>query len=313
MDKVEKKSLIKSLLSGGLTKKQRREFADLEPIDIEIRKQWDESGNRPVDMEIKEQIWKKVRSQCEGKKENQVPVELRWYLVAASLALLLIIGGLWMNTEEKGMQNEYVKIVAVQNELYILPDSSKVWMKKGSSIQYNKAFNEQRDVWLSGSSLFEVTTQNGHPFRVYIQKAMIEVKGTCFDIHQDSEMKKNEIILYNGKINFTPENNEEIEMSPHQKITHYIEKREILKENIKNMDWEDGKFYFKELPLPQLIETINTMYNSHIRLKVNNQVIKSAFTGNIRYEESLEEVLHKICYSLDLNFQNQDNELIIYK
>ncbi len=313
MDKVEKKSLIKSLISGGLTKKQRREFADLEPVDIEIRKQWDESGNSLVNMEIKEQIWKKVKNRCECKKRNQVPVELRWYLVAASLALLLIIGGLWMNTEEKGMQNEYVKIVAVQNELYILPDSSKVWMKKGSSIQYNKAFNEQRDVWLSGSSLFEVTTQNGHPFRVYIQKAMIEVKGTCFDIHQDSEMKKNEIILYNGKINFTPENNEEIEMSPHQKITHYIEKREILKENIKNMDWEDGKFYFKELPLPQLIETINTMYNSHIRLKVNNQVIKSAFTGNIRYEESLEEVLHKICYSLDLNFQNQDNELIIYK
>lgn len=313
MDKVEKKSLIKSLLSGGLTKKQRREFADLEPVDIEIRKQWDESGNSLVNMEIKEQIWKKVKNRCECKKRNQVPVELRWYLVAASLALLLIIGGLWMNTEEKGMQNEYIKIVAVQNELYILPDSSKVWMKKGSSIQYNKAFNEQRDVWLSGSSLFEVTTQNGHPFRVYIQKAMIEVKGTCFDIHQDSEMKKNEIILYNGKINFTPENNEEIEMSPHQKITHYIEEREILKENIKNMDWEDGKFYFKELPLPQLIETINTMYNSHIRLKVNNQVIKSAFTGNIRYEESLEEVLHKICYSLDLNFQNQDNELIIYK
>ena len=313
MDKVEKKRLIKSLLSGGLTKKQRREFADLEPVDIEIRKQWDESGNSLVNMEIKEQIWKKVKNRCECKKRNQVPVELRWYLVAASLALLLIIGGLWMNTEEKGMQNEYIKIVAVQNELYILPDSSKVWMKKGSSIQYNKAFNEQRDVWLSGSSLFEVTTQNGHPFRVYIQKAMIEVKGTCFDIHQDSEMKKNEIILYNGKINFTPENNEEIEMSPHQKITHYIENREILKENIKNMDWEDGKFYFKELPLPQLIETINTMYNSHIRLKVNNQVIKSAFTGNLRYEESLEEVLHKICYSLDLNFQNQDNELIIYK
>ena len=36
MDKVEKKSLIKSLLSGRLTKKQRREFADLEPVDIEI-------------------------------------------------------------------------------------------------------------------------------------------------------------------------------------------------------------------------------------------------------------------------------------
>jgi hypothetical protein len=56
MNKVEKKSLIKSLLSGRLTKKQRKEFADLEPIDIEIRKQWNESGNRLVDVEIKEQI-----------------------------------------------------------------------------------------------------------------------------------------------------------------------------------------------------------------------------------------------------------------
>ena len=89
MNKVEKKSLIKSLLSDILTKKQRKEFADLEPIDIEIRKQWNESGNRLVDVEIKEQIWKKVKNRCECKKKNQVPVELRWYFAAASLALLL--------------------------------------------------------------------------------------------------------------------------------------------------------------------------------------------------------------------------------
>lgn len=71
MNKVEKKSLIKSLLSGRLTKKQRKEFADLEPIDIEIRKQWNESGNRLVDVEIKEQIWKKVKNRCECKKRTK--------------------------------------------------------------------------------------------------------------------------------------------------------------------------------------------------------------------------------------------------
>lgn len=76
MNKVEKKSLIKSLLSGRLTKKQRKEFADLEPIDTEIKKQWNESGNRLVNVEIKEQIWKKVKSRCEYKEKNQVPVEL---------------------------------------------------------------------------------------------------------------------------------------------------------------------------------------------------------------------------------------------
>ena len=54
MDKVERKRLIKSLLSGRLSKKQRKAFADLESVNIEIKKQWNESGNRAADMAIKE-------------------------------------------------------------------------------------------------------------------------------------------------------------------------------------------------------------------------------------------------------------------
>lgn len=76
MDINEKKNLIKSLLSGRLAKQQRKDFADLEPVDKEIKKQWDESGNRLVDMAIKEQIWRKVKARCEQKKNNKVLVEL---------------------------------------------------------------------------------------------------------------------------------------------------------------------------------------------------------------------------------------------
>lgn len=76
MDKNKKKNLIKTLLSGKLTKQQRKDFADLEPVDKEIKNQWDESGNRLVDMAIKEQIWRKVKARCEQKKNNKVLVEL---------------------------------------------------------------------------------------------------------------------------------------------------------------------------------------------------------------------------------------------
>ena len=38
MDKVERKRLIKSLLSGRLSKKQRKAFADLESVNIEKNK-----------------------------------------------------------------------------------------------------------------------------------------------------------------------------------------------------------------------------------------------------------------------------------
>mgnify|MGYP000643348948 CR=1 FL=1 len=39
--------------------------------------------------------WKKVKTKCEYRKNNRVLVEPRWYFAAASIALLLTIGGFW--------------------------------------------------------------------------------------------------------------------------------------------------------------------------------------------------------------------------
>lgn len=77
MNNNEKKSLIKSLLSGRLTKQRRKELADLEPVDKELKNQWNESGNRLVDIYIKEQIWRNIKTRCENSKTNKVHVELR--------------------------------------------------------------------------------------------------------------------------------------------------------------------------------------------------------------------------------------------
>ncbi len=310
MDKVEKKSLIKSLLSGGLTKKQRREFADLEPVDIEIRKQWDESGNSLVNVEIKEQIWKKVKNRCEYKEKNQVPVELRWYFAAASLALLLTIGGFWLKLNGDKIADEFIKITAQQSQMYTLPDSTKVWMEPGSAIRYAKTFNKDRKVWLSGNSLFEVYKHEGSTFQVYIDKAFIEVRGTCFHVKQ-SNAEKNEITLFNGKIEFNVEaTGQRTVMKPLQKVIYNPSNAETRIEQIANIKWENGKYNFTDIPLQELISIINQMYNSYVILDkgLNHE---SAFTGSIRYDEPLEDVVNKICFTLNLNKEEHANRIII--
>ena len=309
MDKVEKKSLIKSLLSGRLTKKQRKDFADLEPVDIEIRKQWNESGNRIVNMEVKEQIWKKVKARCEYKK-NQVPVELRWYFAAASLALLLTIGGFWLKSNGDKIADEFVKVTALQSQMYTLPDSTKVWMESGSSIKYAKAFGKDRKVWLSGNSLFEVCKHEGSTFQVYIDKAFIEVKGTCFLVKQ-TNVEKNEITLFHGKIEFNVESTgQKTLMKPLQKIIYNPNNAETRIEQIANIKWENGKYNFTDIPLQELISIINQMYNSDVTLAkgINHE---SAFTGSIRYDEPLEDVVNKICFTLNLNREEHANKIII--
>ena len=313
MDKVERKRLIKSLLSGRLSKKQRKAVADLESVDIEIKKQWNESGNRAADMAIKEQIWKKVKTKCEYRKNNRVLVELRPYLAAASVAILLLIGGLWMILgDNKAEMNELVRIEAQQSMMYILPDSTKVWMKPGSSIQFAKSFNKERKVWLSGNSLFEVYKHEGSTFQVYIDKAFIEVKGTCFHIKQ-TDAEKNEITLFHGKIEFNVESTgQKTVMKPLQRVIYNPRNAEMRVEQITNIKWENGKYNFTDIPLQELISIINQMYNSDVTLAkgINHE---SAFTGSIRYDEPLEDVVNKICFTLNLNKEEHANKIIIKK
>ena len=61
--------------------------------------------------------------------------------------------------------------------MYILPDSSKVWLETGCNIRYAKNFESQREVWLEGEALFDVTKRKKQHFIVHIPKAYIEVNG----------------------------------------------------------------------------------------------------------------------------------------
>lgn len=156
MDKNNKEiDLIKKLLSDRLDKKGRKKLYHSNLIKKQMRKQWNENKNNPVDTEIGNQIWNKIENRCKKVHKRIVPLEL-WY-IAASVALVLIVGGLWMYSNTGRTQIEkYIEFTAQESRMYLLPDSSKVWMQPGSSIRFAENFKECRDVWLKGNSLFEV-------------------------------------------------------------------------------------------------------------------------------------------------------------
>ena len=310
IEKNQRISFIRSLLAGKLTQDQKEKISDFESVKEELKKQWDESGNDHIAPNVKEQIWNRIQEKCIGKQIRIVHTEL-WYTIAASVAIVLVVGILWLLPHLEVKEQKYIQVIAKENKMYLLPDSSKVWMQPGSVIRYADDFNQDRKVWLKGTSLFEVRKHNDSKFRVYLNKAFIEVKGTCFQIKQD-QMTQEEITLFSGKINFNVEaTGEVIEMKPLQKVTYYPNKAQIQIENIKNIDWENGKYNFTGIPLAQLIQMINQMYDTNIILKDNIRK-KSAFTGSIRYDETIDDVLDKICFSLSLKIEKENNQIIIY-
>lgn len=305
----KKIGLIKELLSQKLTQKRTQVFCELKVVEDELKKQWAESKLDPIEEDIKREIWDKVSQRCKVKTTIK-PNKKVWYAIAASIVLAFLTGSFYFLNDKTKVSEEFVSVVAKSSQIYTLPDSSKVWMKPGSSIRFAKEFTQDRRVWLKGNSLFEVRKRMKSKFIVYINHAFIEVRGTCFQVKQDKPTQ-NEIILFNGLIDFNIKSNgTKTRVTPLQKIIYNSETLQTSIATVENLNWKNGKYNFTEMPLEQLVNQINKFYNANIVL--SKEIKKqSAFTGSIRFDESLDDVIEKICFTLNLNKDIKNDEIII--
>lgn len=76
VEKSEKISLIKSLLTDKLTQDRKKKISDIESIRDELRKQWNDSEYKLEDLIVKEQIWNGIQEKCNRKPNRIVHMEL---------------------------------------------------------------------------------------------------------------------------------------------------------------------------------------------------------------------------------------------
>lgn len=304
------KELIRRLLSDQLDDKDKQSLSQLDFIEKRLKKQWDNpSAEKHLDHRKGKDIWQKIIKKQGRETKRLVHLEL-WHLIAASVVLLFVVGQFWLFSDSTRM-DEYVEVLADKSMIYTLPDSSKVWMEAGSSIRFSEEFDKERVVWLTGNSLFEVRNQQGSRFRVYLDKSFVEVKGTCFLIKQKSV--KSEVTLFNGSVSFNIEpTGEQIDLKAAQRIVYNSSNAQAKVENMEMIDWKNGRFNFSNIHLKQLIRTINQIYGMDIRVE-EGVGRTAAFTGNIRFDEPLNDVVDKICFTLNLKQKEESGNIVIYK
>ena len=77
MNKSNKETnLIKKLLADQLDKKERKKLYYSNLIEKQMRKQWKENKNIPVENEIGNKIWDKIENHCIKVHKRIVPLEL---------------------------------------------------------------------------------------------------------------------------------------------------------------------------------------------------------------------------------------------
>ena len=253
--------------------------------------------------EMKQKVWKRIKWKISWQRKIFIP--------AAAAIAVIAISSIMMLNHLPDNRAEYV-VASDSGEKYILADSSSVYIEKGSAIKFSENFLEDRNVWIDGSATFEVKKHEGSQFRVHFGEAVIEVTGTCF--HVDRRDAENDIvILYNGSIDFCPKKGEnKIEMGPSQMLTYDRANGKITMDTVpESINWNDGKYCFRKVPVTELLDFVGKLHKKDIIIQ-NNEKSGERLSGQIRYDESIDDILAKICFSLDMKYSSDDMTYTLY-
>lgn len=296
---------------------KQRKLAEEERVEQLMHRQWELIGRRITSHESEERSWERISRQTVDRRRHRM-FAIVWRSLAVASVLLLVVTGAWRLADRKQPAPSLVTEVertyyAVQNETFVLPDSSVVWMKAGSTLKYSSNYLADRRVRLSGESVFDVKKREGVPFRVYTGESFVEVKGTVFQVISQDETQESEVTLYRGAVDFTTSPGGQcIGMKPGQRISYCAPTDEIELKSVEMIEWDNGRYHFTERPLDELAACISNLYHVEVRI-ARNLSRHHRFNGYIRYDESLESVLDKICYNASLRYKKQDNIYVIYK
>lgn len=311
MERKETETLIKGLLTDKLSWEEKEKLSRYSPIEERMRRQWQRVTGNPADREMGERIWKRLEECRKMTSPRHHRLFLQRLLIAASIIVCVAAGSIWLAKHHEPTATPYIGFTADKALMYLLPDSSHVWMQKGSSIRYAQDFESQREVWLEGDALFDVTKGKKKHFIVHLNKAFVEVKGTSFRIKRNKN-HKDEITLFEGKVDFNIHSTQRcVAMKPMEKIIYDPETADFRLERIEHMHWENGRYIFTDITLERLIEIINDKYNSQIILgkDVNENY---HYSGSLYHDEPLENVLNKLCYSMSLTMEKKGGKILIY-
>jgi transmembrane sensor len=222
-----------------------------------------------------------------------------------------------------------------------LPDGTQVWLNAGSTISYSGNFNKvNRDIELEGEAYFDVVKNKNLPFIVKTNDIRVKVLGTAFNIKAYPDEGSAETTLVRGSL--IVENNsknnkvQRTVLSPNQRATFIksqgkvflteTEKKSLREEKVEKVEgtillskkvdtevftaWKDNRLIIRNESFESLVLRLERWYGVQIQIK-NDEIKNYHFNGTIE-NETIQDVLEIIKYTLPIKYSIQHNIIAIW-
>lgn len=204
-----------------------------------------------------------------------------------------------------------------------LSDGSKVWLNSGSKLVFPVVFSkENREVYLEGEAIFEVTHNKKQPFIVISKNQTIEVLGTVFNVSNYLDDDAIYTVLKSGSIQIDYKtkgiisSKNQLKITPNTLAMYHKDDKKMSTKTVEvdaYFSWRDGVFMFKNDALKTIMKKLSRYYN--VDIVINDDTLSNqTFSGYLDVNEDLNHVLQIINEAETSQFtyeMTNNNQLII--
>ncbi len=195
----------------------------------------------------------------------------------------------------------------------VLPDGSKVWLNAASSLRFPTAFpGGERNVELTGEAYFEIEQDKKKPFHVLVNDMRVEVLGTHFNVMAYGDEADVKTSLLEGRVKVSQGKNAVL-LSPAQQASLDRAKGQLAVD--KNADvekavaWKNGLFDFENDDISGIMRQLSRWYD--VKIVFNGAVANQYYTGEIRRQVPISQVLHMLELVGGVSFEIKGNTIMV--
>jgi ferric-dicitrate binding protein FerR (iron transport regulator) len=256
--------------------------------------------------------WKEYeRSYSEGNKIKRAFL----YISSAAAVVLLTLSLLLIQHREKN------RIIAVHNNTpgvqeIVLPDNNRIWLNKGSIIEYPAKMDKNTEFNVTGEVYFEVSSLSNTRYIINANNAVISADKPCkVNIRAMQDEESVNVTISSGVVRIIEKNNME-GLTLLVPEGHYcsIHKSQNLAyssmiRNNNYLAWKTGRLTFDSSPMATVTDILADYYNTRIELE-NKMLAYCLFSGTFE-RQPLEVILNQIQSELDVVIRNTGTGIII--
>jgi transmembrane sensor len=319
----EAKDLLRKYRMGTCTEKE-----------LQVVNQWYQSLEEDAELLEAELDFEGLRKEIltdintrigkEERKERPIFVSYGW---RAAAVLLMVLSAVFAFYKFKGASPEANRQVAerhsteqstVNEGKIILADGTKVWVRRGSKLQFPKQFaGRTREVTLVGEAFFEVEKDPSKPFIIHSGEMTTKVLGTSFNIKAYENDKAAEVTVVTGKVSVSLKEpkgkTSEVILKPNEKVTYMKALNTLVRFEEQNANKvkmiAQNVLNFNDVTFAEIASTLSTAYNVSFQFE-NDAIEKCVITADLS-DQSLEMSLKILTKSVGAQYAILHDEVLI--